>query len=149
MAVIFAFVACCTAQHDTPFEIHKRAMPQGKNFDKLFPAKVGIFNRTHFQPPKPGFDGEARYENGTAKVFMQFGLAKDYNDTQSMLRIMVKEAENPDLTEKKKVLKKDPSYVRFVGKEGIFFGWSRGFYYFSAESKSVLALETFMEGFPF
>ncbi|MBC8111676.1 MAG: hypothetical protein H7Y04_11500 [Verrucomicrobia bacterium] len=140
----------CKAQADnTPFQLHKRAMPQGKNFDKLFPAKIGNFSRTHFQHPKPGFDGEARYENGSAKLFMQFGLAKDYNETQGMLRIMVKEAESPEVTEKKKVLKKDPSYVRFVSKDGIFFGWTRGFYYFSAECKSVSDFEFFMADFPF
>jgi hypothetical protein len=150
LIVLLATFMCQAQKGNIPYEISHRAMPKGNNFAKIMPEKVGNFVRSKFKPPRPGFDGECVYSDGQTEILVLFGLAKDYNETQKTVRTMAMDAETQDLTENKQVFKKDPSYALMVNSKSSFFIWTRGFYYFSVESKSGKEnLDRFMNAFPY
>lgn len=157
-APLIFFVLCIAlfafrSDKAVPYGVDKRPMPRGNDFKKLIPEKVGDFTRISFHNPSPDSDGDAKYRKpDSTEVFMLFGSGVSMDDVQSVFDIVCTEATNKDsLKPEQLVKKKDPSYILMHKPDGVdFFGWTRGYYYFSVESrKGKAVLDEFMKVFPY
>ncbi|HJU83195.1 MAG TPA: hypothetical protein VJ600_03205 [Holophagaceae bacterium] len=130
-----------------------KPLPQGANWSALVPPTVGAWHRVSLKEPRPGFDGEARYEGGGQSFFLLFGKAKDASDLKGILTTVEQESREPakDLVEPEKVVLTGPSLqVYRHAKRGPFYAWTRGLYYFSVETKEgAPVLRAFVKAFPY
>jgi hypothetical protein len=133
-----------------PYGIEKRPKPRGADFSKLLPTSVGPFKRNSFIPPKSGEHGSVIYQNGSTKIYMQFGRSVSQEDVQQNFKLIVSGAtSNGRVKPRILVAGKDPSYVKIVDEQSAFFGWTRGLYHFTVDTKLEKDMDAFMTLFPY
>ena len=146
-----------------PYGIEKRPMPAGTDLDQLLPKQVGPYARVVLEKSQQrgttatsiDVDGNgvyATYRNGDKEVFMEFSIASSPEFAQSSWDVVVGDANegiyptDPHFGS----FGTEPSYLRVVNKEGGFFAWTRGGYFFSADAKGgEVNLDAFMQEFPY
>ena len=128
----------------------KRPKPRGVDFTKLLPATVGPFKRGTVMPPKGGEDGSVIYQHGITKIYMQFGRSQSQEEVQTSFRLIVSGAtSNGRVKPRILVTGRDPSYVKIVDEQSAFFGWTRGLYHFTVDTKLEKDMDAFMTLFPY
>ncbi|MCU0433094.1 MAG: hypothetical protein MUC87_06540 [Bacteroidia bacterium] len=133
-----------------PYGIEKRPKPRGVDFNKLLPVSVGPFKRGTVMPPKGGEDGSVIYQNGATKIYMQFGRSLSQEEVQTSFRLIVSGAtSNGRVKPRILVTGRDPSYVKIVDEQSAFFGWTRGLYHFTVDTKLEKDMDAFMTLFPY
>ncbi len=133
-----------------PYGIEKRPKPRGADFSKLLPSSIGPFKRNSFIPPKSGEHGSVIYQSGSTKIYMQFGRSISQEDVQQNFRLIVSGAtSNGRVKPRILVSGKDPSYVKIVDEQSAFFGWTRGLYHFTVDTKLEKDMDAFMTLFPY
>jgi hypothetical protein len=138
---------------EVPYGVDKRPMPTGEDLDVLLPTQVGSFVRVSIEEPKDIRTNSiyADYRHGSSGVFVELGICGEPSGAQRAIRTAKAEtdAELPDVLQQC-VFDADPSYLRVIPKRGAFFAWTRGGYYFSANTKNGEAvLDAFMAVFPY
>ena len=145
-----------------PYGVEKRPMPDGLNLEELLPKQVGAYTRTSLEESErrgvtPSWvlvDGPsvyATYKSGAKEVFVEFAVSSSAESAQETLipaaaDTMGKFPTNPQLGS----IGTEPSYLRVNNKNGAFYAWTRGKYYFSASAKGGAAdLDAFMQSFPY
>ena len=145
-----------------PYGIDQRPMPTGLNLDQLLPRQVGPYTRESLrlasrqdvQPTVIEIDTDsvyAQYRSGSATIFVELAVSSKAAWAQETLKTAADEStpESPS-DERFGAFGREPSYVKDVNKEGGFFAWTRGGYFFSASSKNgEAALTAFMQAFPY
>ncbi|MGL5889644.1 MAG: hypothetical protein ACRC3B_07160 [Bacteroidia bacterium] len=133
-----------------PYGIEKRPKPRGADFSKLLPVSIGPYKRNSFIAPKSGEHGSVIYQYGSAKIYMQFGRSISQEDVQQNFRLIVSGAtSNGRVKPRVLVTGKDPSYVKIVDEQSAFFGWTRGLYHFTVDTKLEKDMDAFMTLFPY
>jgi hypothetical protein len=133
-----------------PYGIEKRPKPRGADFSKLLPASIGPYKRNSFIAPKGGEHGSVIYQQGSTKIYMQFGRSISQEDVQQNFRLIVSGAtSNGRVKPRILVTGKDPSYVKIVDEQSSFFGWTRGLYHFTVDTKLEKDMDAFMTLFPY
>jgi hypothetical protein len=145
-----------------PFGVEKRPLPAGVDLDELLPKQVGPYTRTLLEeserrgvtPSSIQVDGPsiyATYKAGGKEVFVEFAISSTAESAQETLITAAADTTgkfptNPRLGS----LGTEPSYLRVTNKNGAFYAWTRGKYYFSASAKGGVAdLDAFMQAFPY
>ena len=136
-----------------PYGVDKRLMPSGDDLEALLTPQVGSFVRGPIGVPKDIYRDPiyATYRCGKSMVFVELGICGTPSGSQGAIATAKREtdAEFPDVPQQC-VLRADPSYLRVIPKQGAFFAWTRGGYYFSAHTKQGEAdLDAFMQAFPY
>lgn len=133
-----------------PYGIDKRPKPRGTDFNKLLPTTIGPYKRNSFIAPKGGEHGSVIYQYGTAKIYMQFGRSISQEDVETNFRLIVSGAtSNGRVKPKLLVTGKEPSYVKIIDEQSAFFGWTRGLYHFTVDTKQEKDMDAFMTLFPY
>jgi hypothetical protein len=100
-------------------------------------------------------DGEsvyAEYRSGSATIFVELGANSNAAGAQLALDAAVGDAAGGVFPTDPRfgARRQEPSYLKVIDADGVFFAWTRGGYYFSAWSKSGEGpLDAFMQAFPF
>jgi len=94
----------------------------------------------------------ATYKNGDKEVFMEFSIASSPEYAQSSWDVVVGDANEGVYPTDPRFgsFGTEPSYLKVVNKDGAFFAWTRGGYFFTADAKGGEAnLDAFMVAFPY
>jgi len=124
----------------------------GNKFGDILPKEVGSFKRIELKEPSPGLDREALYRNGEEEIFLLFSLSLNASDQPETMQTIFVETKQNAIGERRDIsLKTTPAYIHLIGKNIVFFAWTRGLYCFSVDSKgaSIKALECFLHYFPY
>jgi hypothetical protein len=146
-----------------PYGIEKRPMPTGTSLDQLLPKQVWQYSRVALERSQQRgttatsieVDGDgvyATYRNGDSEVFVEFSIASSPEYAQSSWEVVVGDANEGIFPTDPRYgsFGTEPSYLKVVNKDGAFFAWTRGGYFFSAAAKGgETGLNAFMEAFPY
>lgn len=133
-----------------PFDVDKRAMPAGRDLEKLLPNRVGEFTRPDFEPGARASEDEdliITYMAGDDSVVVAFSIPGTASDAQEGVKTTHREAvaTGLDLRNELYSVGSEPSYFRLAR----FMSWSRGGYFFYADAATPDALGRFMRAFPY
>lgn len=145
-----------------PYGIEKRPMPAGLDLDTLLPKQVGPYERVMLEKSQQrgttadsiSLDGDgvyATYRHDDKEVFVEFSVASSAEYAQSSWNVVVGDANagiyptDPHFGS----FRTEPSYLKVVNNDGAFFAWTRGGYFITANAKGEVALDAFMNAFPY
>src|SRR5438874_2356073 len=121
LATLWLLLLCCPIvwAQSIPFNVAAKPMPQGTNWEKLVPEKVGPYQRVRLQQPSAGNDGQAQYQGRGQKPFMLFGRADNDADIAATFVTIEGEsraAPSEPLSVNRVSLRADPRFVYRVSK---------------------------------
>jgi len=146
-----------------PYGVERRPMPTGTDLEQLLPKQVGPYTRAILEKSQQrgvtatsiDVDGNgvyATYRNGDKEVFLEFSIASSPEYAQSSWDVVVGDANEGIYPSDPQYgsFRTEPSYLKVVNKDGAFFAWTRGGYFFSADTKGgETGLDAFMQAFPY
>ena len=145
-----------------PYGVEKRPMPEGLDLDKLLPKEVGPYTRTLVEESEnrgvtassikvDGPSVYATYKSAAKEIFVEFAVSSDAQTAQETLIPAAADTIGKFPTDPRLgSIGTEPSYLRLNSKNGPFYAWTRGKYYFSASAKGGVAdLDAFMKAFPY
>ena len=133
-----------------PYERDKKPMPEGQEWNVMFPPHLGEFVRINFQPPTSTSNGLAYYKKGKQIVFVSFKKLADNKDIQEYMKVAKSDVMRSTSETRDISVSGDLKYVLYKQNDKIFFAWNRGLYYFEVRVEGdVSVMDGFMSVFPY
>jgi hypothetical protein len=133
-----------------PYDRDKKVMPDGVNWNAMFPKDLGEFLRVSFQPAQAATNGNAYYKKGKQTVFVSFIKLPDSKALQDYFTAAKSDGMRSTADTRDVSNSGDTRYVLYKQSDKVFFAWNRGLYYFEVRVEGdVSAMDDFMNVFPY
>lgn len=135
-----------------PYSSQKKKYPLGEEFEKIFPLKVGNWTRFAFHDFVIGREnGSVYYRQDDKQIYVTFGKTYNQVDLNNTWTRIYDDATSgkENQIKQKNITSPSAKYVLMNSKSGLFYAWTRNFYYFSIRTTDKMDADEFMKLFPY
>ena len=152
LTLFCGFMSTVVLAQANPYSAQKKKYPLGDEFEKILPLKIGNWNRFAFHDFVIGREnGSVYYRQDDRQIYITFGKTYNQTDLNSVWDRIYDNATSgkENQIKQKNISSPSSKYVLMNGKSGLFYAWTRNFYYFNIKKKNKTDADEFMKLFPY